>query len=402
MNQYDSASRDRANIWRLRSVSLTQFCSLAIIFTFYGITMKRSGLGEFAIGLIFAGSTLLSGVMGLVWADLAGKQRSAGRLIALGSLLCAVAFALIPAAKTGFQFLAISCLMAIASSAFFTLLPVVAFNAMPSESAGRGYGRFRVFGSIGFLIGTFGFSSVAHSWSMNNAFYAAAVIMLIPSLIMFFDKGGVAREEKKSEQSQVTGLAPVYLLMAAVFVMTLGMPGNFTFLTIYADDLGAGQRHIGWLMGVNGLMGLIGLPLMGLVGDKIGPRLLILFAIIAQPLRSLGYSLVSENYQFLFLVQVLHIFTWAGLEIGVLMLLKQVAGSHMYQKLYSRYIFVRQIGMVAGNYLVGYLAENYGYIFMYQVIAIITTLAIPVYVKLYFQTARKVAAIRELALESGE
>jgi len=378
-----------AQFWRLRMASASQLCALAVYWTFYGVQMKNNGLGENEIGTILAICTVFMGVMGIAWSRLAVIYKRPVQLVLMSSVLCSVGFVLVPLPTSFYGFLGVGILVNIAISSFFTLMPVLVMNQAPEGSAGSTYGRYRIYGSLGFLVGTFGLGAVAKKWGLNYAFYVSAIIALLPITFLFLDSGP-RKDIQKSNQSVFHYIRDprLVLLMLVAFCIAFGQPSNFPFLAIYAKRLGADIHHIAWITSVNGIVAVIALPITGMLADKKGARLILLLAVIAQPLRSLGYSFVSDNYWFLMIPQIFHFFTWAAAEICFLMLVGEIVGKSNRQMVYSLIVFTQNLSIVLANKSTGWLAESYGYPSMYRIISATTALGIIFYLILYFRMSK--------------
>lgn len=364
-----------------------------MIWTYFGLTMRLRDLGENDIGLIFSFGAVMSGVMCLVWGRLADRSKRPQNLVAMGSLLSFLVFLMIPQVETFYGFLTVSCLSGVAASSFMTLMPIMAINAVPEKSAGKGYSHYRIFGSIGFLLGTFGLGFLADQFGLSLAFYCGAGIMLVPAILLGFLKGRV-EVEKEIHIEKTDGIqerTTLGLLLLVVFLFSLGGPATFTFLALYADKLGATTQQVGWLIGANGLVALIALPIVGSMSDRFGVRWILFFGLLCQPLRVLGYSFVSDNYWYLFIPQIFHFFTWPSMEIGLPIFVRRIFAAQNQQRVFSYIQFTVVISMILANKLIGWLAETVGYQDMYRFAAVMTAMGFLLFLKIQSQLGKQKA-----------
>ena len=106
---------------------------------------------------------------------------------------------------------------------------------------------------------------------------------------------------------------------------------------------------------------------------------MIWLALIAQPLRALGYSFVTVDYHWLIVPQAFHFFTWAGLEIASILFVTRNAKPGNRATALAMLLGAQIIGRFAGGIVCGYLAENQGYPVMFRVTAAVTAIAVIVF-----------------------
>jgi PPP family 3-phenylpropionic acid transporter len=169
-------------------------------------------------------------------------------------------------------------------------------------------------------------------------------------------------------------------LFASLFLFAMASPAYLQFAPIYARELGASTKFIGFFCSMTGFVAVIGLPLTGRLVDRYGTRRLIWIALLTQPVRVAGYGLVAEEYWLLIVPQLLHAFTWAGLEIaGVLYVTRQALPGNQATAL-AMYAGAQTMGWFVGASVSGYLAQHVSYPMMYLVMAAIASLAIIVFI----------------------
>ena len=73
--------------------------------------------------------------------------------------------------------------------------------------------------------------------------------------------------------------------------------------------------------------------------------------------------------EFLWIPHLLHVFGWAGKEVATIVFLSNLVGERRQAMALSLLVSLRMSGMMVGSLMMGYLADTYNYVLMFQVIA---------------------------------
>jgi MFS transporter, PPP family, 3-phenylpropionic acid transporter len=354
----------RRNLWLLRAACFFQVFGFGIQWSFIGVWMKDQGLGEALIGIISSVSILLWLFCGLFWGRLADSTGRPDRIVRCGCLILGLALFYLSFCREPAEFILYAVLVGISLPMISTLMPLLAISVLGEGGRGKGYASYRIFGSLGYVFASLVMPRVLGEtrllfWAGGAALMAALVPML------FFQSTG-SKRRVKGLVSEVLRSRELIGFLVAVLFFALAIPAIFTFTTVNARGLGADNSFIGLLAATQGVVALIALPLVGRGVDRFGARLLLVAAFIAQPLRALSLSFVSD-YQWLLAPQIFHFFTWAGLEVSGVLFVVSLAPPGGRATAQAFYMGAQVLGNLLGSSLAGYLAEFHGYAIMYQV-----------------------------------
>ncbi len=360
-------------MWALRGSMFLILLGMGVSWVYAGIWMKENGLGETAIGsLIGLGGALAAG-MGLFWGWLSDHTGRSTPIVSAGCLLTGASLIVLAHSRTVAGFALFEVLVAAGASATMTVMPLLALAVIGEERRGAGYGRFRVFGSVGYLIGLYFLA--ARVTGLERLFLVAGLILLLGAVPLVVAN---VRTRRHVERHGFGGLLkhPGFCwCLVAVFFFSLGNPAVFAFLAMYAREIGMTQAGVARLMGMCGLTALVALPLMGSISDRIGPRRVLLVAFAAMPVRILLQA-VAGGTGGLYAAQLLHFFTWAGPEVTIYVYLTQLVGEQDKGIAVSALVTTRTLSQLVGNPIAGYLAEHWGYRNMFFTMACVSALGL--------------------------
>jgi len=356
-------------MWALRCAMFLILLGCGIVWTYAGIWMKQQGAGETFIGLLIGAGSALSAAAGLFWGWLADRTAGATPVAAAGCLLTAVALLVLAVSHSAAGFCLYQMLVSTGMAATLSIMPVLALALIGEERPGSGYANFRIFGSLGYIVGLFVLASLvrdlAHVLLASSVLLASAIA---PLMLANVETRGHVRHYGISALVRRPGLPG---MLAAVFFYAMGVPAVFTFLALYAHRIGMDNAAVGRLMGMCGVVALPGLPLMGLAADRLGARLVLGAGFVALPVRILLQAAASGPTG-LFAAQLLHLLTWAGPEVTAYTFVTRLAGRRDRAVAVSGLVTARTLGQLAGNPLCGWLAERAGYRTMFAVMAAVS------------------------------
>lgn len=372
-------------LWRLRACSLVQIAGFGALYPIQAVWMNSHGLSKTHIGVLMAMSTAVQFIGGILIGRFADRSEHPQRIQMLSSVVFAGGLAVFAFADSFASFAVFMIARGIGVGTIFAVMPLLVTSVLGSKKAGSGYASYRVFGSFGWVTGTIVMSQITQD--LRWLILAAACFTLLAPLPLTGFRG---RPQAKRQTVPVwrvfhnPKLLPVY---AGVFFMSLGVPAVFEFLPLYAKQaFDAPVRFLGVLSGINGAIAIFALPIVGMLIDRTGPKRWLVFALLAQPLRVYFSGSVTGDYVWLLAPQLLHILTWAGLEIaGVLYVAKHTMPGNRAMATAAFY-GAQVVGQFIGALLCGYLADAYGFRLMFTVIAAISALGPVAYLALSRRT----------------
>ncbi len=133
----------------------------------------------------------------------------------------------------------------------------------------------------------------------HNVFFITGAALLAASIVVwiFVTENHVVRERAKRERTQWRRLTPLLPVFIASIVTQLGMMSIEPIVSIYAKTLYSGP-HIalvaGLVVAVTGVANLIGSPILGNYGDRVGQRRVLVIALVCAAFAFLPQALAHN------------------------------------------------------------------------------------------------------------
>jgi MFS family permease len=305
---------------RFRLFFALQFAGVGIFFPYAALYLTSIGLSGGQIGLLLAIVPLISFLVQPLWgfvSDLHHLHRQALVFACLGVVVSMIGFAL---TEEFWLLLFFAILHAVMKAPIGILVTSLALEHLERERSRVGFGSFRLWGSIGFAVASFGVGALL----VNNAIWwiiplyglsnltLAAIGLTIPNATLHDESRWQDAFLLLRRERTLIG----FLLGALLVGFTLGIVNNY--LAVYLTDIEAA----GWVIGTAlAISALLEVPLMANVPAFIkrwGIRLVLVTGIAMLPIRWLLYVFIDQPLLVL-PTQVLHsIAMMSLLVVGVL------------------------------------------------------------------------------------
>jgi predicted MFS family arabinose efflux permease len=329
--------------------------------------MKDHGLTEGQIGWILGLENGLMIITALAWGRWADHSLKFRRCLVMGSAGVMVSLWLFSRADTMADFVLYGVFRGLSTTSLMGLMPAMALANLDPLKPGAGFGGYRRYGSIGFLLAAAGLPLLFDTIPQM----AMAVMGALPLSLWFVLR--LSDPVRNRGESAKAGAMPnawsVWLFLIAHFFVSMAEPGVHGFFSAYARDLGASIEWVGILSGLTGLIALMTLGFMGRWADRIGAPKILLIGFAAQGVRMALTSFIT-NPDWLWLPHLLHGFGWAGREVGTLLFFSAIMGKARWGMASSIVMSVRMAGMMVGSMMMGQIAESAGYVVMFRVVSV--------------------------------
>lgn len=238
-----------------------QYAAIGIYFTYLNIYYREAGLSGTQIGVMNM-ITALAGVGGSIgWGYIADRTGENRFLIAGGAVFALLIAQAIPHVHTFWAFLGLGILSSLANSAPSTLIDSTTLSMLGENR--QDYGRFRLGGSVGYVITTLS-SGFFYDWSGLKAMFPAYGVIMLMFSIMALQLP--AQKPEAHEEAQIKGsirqliTAPPWILFSVcVFLVWIATTASITFLSVSLNAMGASQS----LVGVSSTIGaIVEIPVM--------------------------------------------------------------------------------------------------------------------------------------------
>jgi len=372
--------KSNIDLTRLTIAAFFHFSATGTISPLNALYMRSRGLSLLQLGEIISLSTMIS----LLLITLIGRisdKFGRGRVQVVTGALLAILPLLYILANSFPDFLLLSISRSTVVGVYTPLSNAIAMDFI-KDSKGKGFGRFRAIGAIGWVIGTF-VGGVVSDWMGFSAVFICSSLFFLISLV-FNAKNALAprrvsKEESQKRETQRELNWQVYTLMIANVVIALTTPAYFTFLPLFMEStFNASKLYISLAFTITPFAEVPAMIYLGTLSDKIGREKVIAICLAGFPLRYLLTMLSGDPVQVI-AVQLLHGVTWGGLHVVTTTYLSEITSEESRGFVLSTFSVVTRIGSIIGGYVLALVVEELGFIPMYTLVAVISSLSVPVF-----------------------
>ncbi len=343
-----------------RVVYFLHFLSLGIFLPYLNVHFRDIGMTNAQIGILTAVMPLFITLSPTIWAQIADRTGRKKDLIVLASALSGAFFLLLGSMRQfGYALLVLACF------SFFRSPIASLFESMTFEQlkkTGGDYGRTRMFGSFGFIVGVVVIGHLFERWGARVLFLGLFLASVTSAANAAFLPAAPrrVRAEKRPPVSSLFTNRLLVLFLATAFLMRLSHAGYTTFYSIYLDSLGVSRDVIGvaWSLGVLCEVGV--LVSSGRIAVRFGLQGLILLALGAAMLRWTLFATVTTPW-ILVAAQSLHGLTFSAFHVGGVTLVNSVIPDELRATGQGLFISMAYgLGGIVGAFLAGLVANAYG------------------------------------------
>jgi PPP family 3-phenylpropionic acid transporter len=366
--------------WRLSGFYFFYFAFVGAMSPFWGLYLQSLSFDALQIGILMSLLQVMRIFAPNIWGHIADHSGKRSAIIQLAAVASALIFL---GVFFGTSFWWLFAVMAGMSFFWSASLPLV--EAMTLSHLGAsidGYGRIRLWGSIGFIVMVVGlgyaFDFVAIRW------LPWAVMLVMVGIV------GCARWVPEAViEPQHTDALPVWdvvrrpevaSLLIACLLMAATHGPYYTFYSIYLVDHGYDKSTVGWLWAL-GVLCEIGIFLIiPRIFARVSPRRLILASFALAVLRFLMIAWGVESAWLIWGAQTLHAFTFGTYHAAAVSLIHHhFRGRHQArgQALYTSLSY--GVGGTLGGLVSGFTWDSVGASWTFTLAAISAALAWVVY-----------------------
>ncbi|WP_290586354.1 MFS transporter [Alicyclobacillus sp.] len=276
----------------------------SLIIPFLPLFVQELGVRQLAAveqwsGWIFAAQMLTAAIFQPIWggvADRFGRKPMLLRAgIGMGTMTILMGFVTAP-----WQLLALRFINGVFAG-FISMAISLQASVTPREYSGRALGTLQTGQVAGSLVGPLIGGALAEAVGFRWVFILTGMLLLLASLIVWIyvheERAHTPNEARRrtpvSRRRVLTLLLPVFV---ASLITQLGMMSIQPILTVYTTLLYHGA-HIeliaGLVVACTGIANLIGAPILGRFSDVIGPRKILVTALVCSALAFLPQVLAT-------------------------------------------------------------------------------------------------------------
>ena len=289
------------------------FVSFGILTPYLQLYLKARGFSPSRIGVLL-GIIELAGIVGPILVSRLADSRTAYRALLAVSLVVSV-IAFVPLQLTSEFPVSVFCIAIMGFSYRSTapLLDSAVSRVLPDP--GRQYGRFRVAGSIGFIVISFvlqlgGIVSGDSSLSILIAFCATAMLAAgAAALLPVVPKSAPLLRAVAQDRRGGAFDLRFWAVIAVVFLGRFGMGAYYSFFSLYLRDTFGASSAVSLMWAVGALAEIAPIWFSGRLIGRWGLRSVLVVSLASVSIRLLLFVL-APSLAVISLAQLLHAFTF--------------------------------------------------------------------------------------------
>jgi len=360
------------------------------VYPFLSIYYEGYGVTEVQIGIIAATSAIVGVFAKSAWGSFSDSVGRRKPFIAFGCIVFAstmIAYTLISSFEA---FLILGVVGSLFAPSSMALLAASVFELASPEAKATMYARYRIWGSVGWIITTFFVGMLISAYGIKAAFYLAAALFLFATINSLRILESKKRQRPTAGRSSVAPIKErvkkrkllVFLIILTLLFMTLSM--TFVFLPLYLKSLGASPELISITFTAPAILEIPIMLYAGRLSDKIGRKP---FLVLGSAVAGLRYFLYTTTLNPLLILPIhsLEALTYAPADVVSTTLISDIVSLEKQgigQTLYA--IGVWGVAGTIGPFVGGIISDMLGLHVMFQaasLIAIASTLLFIVAIK---------------------
>lgn len=335
---------------------------------FLNVYYRSIGLSGTQIGvismLIPAAGIFSAPLWGLL-RDRTGKMRLLFSLILVGCLICVLIFSRVR------TFLLLVPIVALFSVFFSPILPLIDSNTLRLlGSRGQRYGRYRVWGAIGFTLSSLIFGFVYERYGLHTMFAVFPLVLLIMLLIgtWLTDQPVQAKRSMGHSVWEMVRKSTWLVFATSLFLLGLGANGAIAFVSVKIMAIGGSESLVGlsWTT-----IAILEIPLMFFSEPllrRFGALRLLSVAFVGYVLRLILYGIMPSPGWAPF-VNFLHGISFVPLTLGSVAYVNENSPEHLKATSQGLLASVLNFSNLSGALIAGWLYDQIGPIKVFLVLA---------------------------------
>lgn len=355
------SSRSAIPYWRLSGWYFFYFAFVGCFVPYFTLYLSSIGLDAWRISVVMATMPLMRMLAPAFWGRLADRLGRKTGLVRNALILSAVVFAGFLLTTDFYWLVAIMALMSLFWSASLPLVEALTLGHL--RHFAEGYGRVRLWGSVGFIV------SVQAVGFLLDLLPLTAIVWISLGLLGGASIGAALIPESEpiavdraTEPLRESLLQPaVIALLLAGFMMSVAHAPLYTFYSIHLVEHGYGKAVVGglWSLGVVAEIAVFAFMPRLLAFASLRNILLICFALAALRFLIIGWVVVSPAAAVF--AQLLHGASFGAHHAASVMALNRWFSPHQQGTVQSLFGSISYgAGGILGGVLSGYGWDNHG------------------------------------------
>ncbi|WP_229727424.1 multidrug efflux MFS transporter [Sporolactobacillus putidus] len=318
-------------------------------------------------GLVFGATFLVSALVSPLWGSLADKYGRKPMLLRAGLGMSLVVFSM-AFVHNVYELFALRMIMGTVSG-FIPASIILVATQTPKSHSGWALGMLSTGGISGSLVGPLIGGFLSQFVGMRMVFIDTSVLLFCAFLasLIFIKEKFVRSEKKMPSFHDVWNMVPNPGMFVAMFITTFMVQlANMSIepiITVYVKILAPSSRNLEMISGIvvaaAGLASVISAPFLGKLSDRIGPRRILLCALIFIGFIFIPQAFVSSPWQ-LMTLRFLMGLAIAGILPSINTIVKKMAPSVITGQLFGYNQSAQFLGTLGGALLGGHMAAVFG------------------------------------------
>ena len=357
----------------------TYYMAIGSFLPFITLYYRQIGLSGGRIGLLTALPPLAIALLAPIWGSVTDARGVHRPVLRFALLLSALAVLALTRMSTFVQIVGLVAVLAISASPVASLLE--GYGVTIGERSGVGYGRLRMWGSVGYIVASFGLGRLMGG-TISTLFLVTYAIALLLAFAATF--GLPTMHQRKAKQKtggakQLLRRPAILVLLLTTYLTSLSGTTIGNFLSIHMAELGGGTGMIGLANAFAAASEMPVLVLGAALVNRLGSRRMIVMATLVYAARHVGYS-VAPGPGWILLVQLLHGLSFGINLIASVSLAHQIAGARLAATAQGMLASAFALGTITGALAGGAMLDRIGTAGIFRVAAVIALVALAVFV----------------------
>jgi MFS transporter, PPP family, 3-phenylpropionic acid transporter len=359
-------------LWLL---SFFQFACVGVYFTFINVYYHEAGMTGTQIGLIIMSAGLVGVVASVFWGNLSDRIGSSRQLLVIGGIGALIAAQFIPLVDTFIGFLLLACVVSFMFTSPMTLVDSTILSLLGDRR--EDYGRYRLGGTIGFIITGFASGFLFERFGLNLMFPVYGFILLsLAFTALQLPKVKLQRKRPKREEiAKMVGRSDWRLFIGSIFLIWVTTNAAIMFLPVVMSSMGAAQSLIGIAATVGAFIEIPFMLYSGAFLRRFGPQRLL---IVAMGLMIVRYFLLAwmPVPAWAVAINLINGPAWVFLWNSSVTYANRMAGPSLAGTAQGLLVSTTGLAAVASSLLSGWLLDYLGPSGLFIVMAFITITAL--------------------------
>lgn len=357
----------KRSLWILWPANFLIAAGMSLIIPFLPLYIEQLGVHQIQnvehwTGWIFSAQFITSFLFQPLWGSLADRY---GRKVMLirSAIGMGIVTALMGFVTSPGELLALRLINGLFSG-FISMSISLQASITPDQEAGKSLGTLQTGQIVGTLIGPLIGGALSEIVGFEGVFFVTGGLILMAGLVvLFFIKEDTPSKKKRetTPKKDWRSLKPLLPVFVAAAITQLAMMSIQPIITLYTRTVYHGSHLtliVGLVSAVTGIANLIGSPILGRIGDRIGQRKVLILSLFMAALAFLP-QVLATNVNVLLAGRFLLGLFIGGMIPSLNVFVKKLAPAHLQATAFGISSSARFLGNLLGPLLGTFVAASY-------------------------------------------